>query len=313
MKEALDDYEEERKKRASGNQYKFNNFIFDTLLTDGAPPGTIGVIASQSGSGKSTLLLHLIRSLIRTDVPCMYFSLEMSNTTTIDRLLSAENGIIPYAEFVRPPDRASYDMITKTVAEMRVELDQKTMFRICDSPSLSIKEIEKHVEKFLKDIDKSYAVIGIDLLSMVKEFTIARPRQNYADSITISMDEMNAVAKNLGVHFVGVVQMNRDSMADMKSVKCWDDLKKLRPLGRHVKSAGAYEERCRYLLGAFRPRHWAKQIFVNDPQEWQSRDDIIEVMTLKQNSGDVDLVEGIFDYEHFDIIPITNTTKISGP
>lgn len=310
MVEWLDEYEEERNKRKNGNQYEFHDFMFDTLIQDGATPGTIGIIASQSGSGKSTLALHLVRSLVHFDVPCMYFSLEMSNTSTADRMMSAESGTAPYSEFVRPPDPASFDAISKVIKSVRSELDGKTNFRICDSPDISIKDIDKHVRKLQKDIGSEYAVVVIDLLSMVKEFSTVRPGMNYADSVTVAINSLSAVAKNLGVHIIGVVQMNRASEESAKSIKTWDDLESLRPNRSQIKSAGAYLERARYVISSFRKMFWAEQLLQDHPTEFAGKDDICEVAVLKQNNGAIGRpIEAIFDADHFDLIPVSSVSS----
>jgi replicative DNA helicase len=303
MPEWMDSYEQDRQFRKNGKQYPFNCFMFDKLIPDGATPGTFGCVAAASGSGKSTIILKLARSLVNTDIPCMLFTLEMALIPTADRWLSAETGI-PYADFVNSEDAASFDALSKEISEKRKELDQKSRFRICESADISLRELEKHIRQFQKDIGQNYCVVLIDLLSMVKEFAAAKPGMNYADSVTIATNQLSALVKNLGVHVVGVIQLNRS--AESERAKTWDDLDKFRPMRAQIKSAGAYAERSRYVLGAFR-KIFLAELFHLDPSEYAAQQDICEISTLKINNGKTGImVPAIFDGEVFDLMEITN-------
>ena len=102
---------------------------------------------------------------------------------------------------------------------------------------------------------------------------------------------------------MGVLQLKRDaeSQATIHSV---DDLDKLRPNRAQIKNAGAFFERARYVLTTFRKYQYAK-LYLKKEEYEGILDDIIEVSIVKLNNGDVgDTVEGIFDAEYFDIIPI---------
>jgi replicative DNA helicase len=312
MEEWLDVYEIEREPRRSGKQYPFNNFLFDNLIPDGASPGTIGILAASSGSGKSTIALNLMNSLIETDIPVMMFSLEMALIPTADRLISMRTGI-PYSEIANPRDSSSYDSITPVIKEQRSFLDSKKRFRICENASLSLKDIEKHIRKFQADIGQSYGIIIIDLLSMVKEFSQAKSGMNYADSVTIAINQLSAITKSLRVHILGIVQLNRS--AESEKADDWEDCLKFRPQRSQIKSAGAYVERSRYVLGAFRQMFWAEQFLSDDllAEIKTEHQDFCEVSVLKINNGETGKkIDSLFDGEIFNLTPIENSISGGG-
>jgi replicative DNA helicase len=302
MPEWMEKYEGEREKRKKGKQYPFNNFVFDELIPDGAFPGTFGCLAASSGSGKSTIALKLMRSLISTNVPCMMFSLEMALIPTADRMLASELQI-PYSAMTNPGDPVEFESISKKILAVREELDSHKKFRICESADLSLKDIERHVRKFQSEIGQRYCVVIIDLLSMVKEFSQSKGGMNYADSVTTAVNSLSSLVKTLGIHVVGVVQLNRSS--ESEKAKTWDDLVKFKPQRSQIKSSNGYLERSRYILGAYRPLFWA--ISQGLPEiEYQDKLDICEISVLKVNNGETGkVIECVFDGEVFDVIPIT--------
>jgi len=82
----------------------------------------------------------------------------------------------------------------------------------------------------------------------------------------------------------------------------------MRPIRSNIKSGNAFLERARYVISPFRKMFWAEQLLQSTPTENENRDDICEVYLLKQNNGPIGKrVEALFDAEHFDFIPITNT------
>jgi len=305
--EWMSDFETEREKAKHGKQFPFNNFIFDTLVEEGAEPGVIGVLTAASGSGKSTVALKLVRSLIATDVPCLYFSLEMTRKMTAGRLIASEIQV-PYSEIMKSYEPTEFEVISKKIKRAREDLDSRERFWICDDASLSLADIERYIRKFQEKIKQKYCVVIIDLLSMVKEFKAAKGGMNYADSVTVAMDDLNAMVKRLGVHVLGIVQLNRSNETEKAST--WEELKKFEPHRAQIKSASAYVERARYVIGAYRPMFWAKHCGLPDSEFINQMDECV-LSTLKVNNSDEKKVTSIFDGEVFDILPISNGTDLT--
>ena len=151
MTELFSQYENEFTKRKDGKTYWFRNHLFDSIIPDGPQPGEIGIIASSSGSGKSTLCLNLVNSLIECRVPCAYYSLEMSNVTTLDRLL-AKRLHIKYSTLKNPPEEEYEDIQSKIEEEKKRLLEEcGNRFHICESGDTSIAKLERDIKRFQKE------------------------------------------------------------------------------------------------------------------------------------------------------------------
>lgn len=296
---AYDKYLPEFEKREKGKVYWFRNYIFDNLIPDGPEPGQIGIIASASGSGKSTVCLNLVNNLIECQVPAMYYSLEMSSVATMDRLLSKRTGI-PYSKIKNPGEE--YDETKAKLNDELQSLEDNKLFRFCESGDIDLDRLEKDIIKFKQEAGVNYAVVVLDLLSMVRDFTKFLNGFNMAQGIEVAINKLSNLTKKLNVHVIGVLQLNRAAEADA-SIHSYDDLDKLKPNRAQIKNANAFLERSRYVMATFRKQMYAK-LFL-EPEEYQDKEDIIECYIVKQNEGEIGHVEkGLFDGEHFNIIPI---------
>lgn len=296
---AYDKYLPEFERREKGKVYWFRNYIFDSLIPDGPEPGQIGIIASASGSGKSTVCLNLVNNLVECQVPTMYYSLEMSSIATMDRLLSKRTGI-PYSKIKNPGE--DFDTVKIQLESELKSLRENKLFRFCEDGDIDLSRLEKDIVKFKQDAKVDYAIVVLDLLSMVRDFTKFLNGLNMAQGIEVAINKLSNLAKKLNVHVIGVLQLNRAAEAE-SSIHSYDDLDKLRPNRAQIKNANAFLERSRYVMVTFRRKMYAKLYL--EPEEYEDKEDIIECYIVKQNDGELgDVAKGIFDGEHFNIMPI---------
>lgn len=298
---ANDKYLPEFERREKGKVYWFRNYIFDNLIPDGPEPGQIGIIASSSGSGKSTVCLNLVNNMIECQVPLIYYSLEMSAISTMDRLLAKRTGI-EYSKLKNPGE--DFEEIKAILKNEFSSLENNKLFRFCESGDIDLNKIEKDIIKFKKEANIDYCVVILDLLSMVRDFTKFLNGLNMAQGIEVAINKLSNLTKKLNVHVIGVLQLNRAAEAD-SSIHSYDDLDKLRPNRAQIKNANAFLERSRYVMATFRKQMYAKLYL--QPEEYEDKEDIIECYIVKQNEGEIGHIEkGLFDGEHFNIIPIEN-------
>jgi replicative DNA helicase len=295
-------YEEELEKRKLGKQYYFYNFIFDSLITDGPRPGEIGLIVSSSGSGKSTLCLCLVNDFIEGNIPCMYFSLEMSSIATLDRLCSRRIGI-PYKDIVNPKEQNEFEGVIKAIQDEKQKLVSNTRFRFSEDANISLPELYQHIKKFQADIGQNYCIIVIDLLSMITDF--CKNSANMAQQIEIGINRLSAMSKELGVHFIGVLQYNRSTEADAGKIRDKTDLNKFKPNRAQIKNSNAWMERARYAISTFRLKMYAELYLEKD--EIIDMPDIISVSLIKYNNGQLKKIDAMFNGEIFSIDPIDET------
>ena len=226
----------------------------------------------------------------------MYFSLEMSSATTMDRLLSKRLEI-PYSDIINPKDPGAFEDVLSMIDAEREQLSTNIRFRFSEDPSISLNDLKKHIRKFQTDMGQNYCIVVLDLLSMITDFTKVANGMNFAQGIEVAVNKLSAISKEMGVHVVGVLQLNRAQETD---VKCNDlkDLERFRPNRAQIKNAGAWIERSRYVLTTFRERMYAELYL--DPSVYENLVDVMEVQLVKANSAKIGkTVKALFVPEYF--------------
>lgn len=304
LKEWGDHWTEEFKKREHGKQYFFNESVMDEIVVDGPIPGTGGLVVAGSGMGKSTFVLKLVNGFINSGIPCMFFSLEMGEVSTYDRLLSSRLQI-PYSEIVNPSDEETYESILSAVEQERQYLDNNQFFRFCENATIDLNYIKKEIIKFQEAIGQRYCIVVIDLITMVQDFVSARNGLGLAQTIEVAINKMNALSKELGIHYIGTAQLNRSG--ETANVVDIEDINRLRPTRAQVKNSGALLERCRYVVSLFRKKFFIDQYFPDD-EEAQAEDDLVEISMLKQNNGQCKRMYESFNGECFTLTYVENAS-----
>ena len=276
-------YLENFEARKNGKQYKFGDPILDKAVKYGPAPGSGGLIAAATGMGKSAFCLNLINRCINQRVPLMYYSLEMGETDTFDRMMALRSNI-DMEDLVNPADQETWQMIKDKIKEQFDILKQNPNFRFSECASISLTQVKQDIKKFQQDIGQEYCIIVFDLLSMVKEFMITDDKgMNFAQGIEVAINILNAMAKELGFHYIAVLQMNRKGEGEGRADDL-DDLKKFRPVRNQIKNSGAFLERVRWAIGLFRAKYYA-ELYIEDEDLWKDMPDYCEVSLLKQNQG----------------------------
>jgi replicative DNA helicase len=299
MKDWSDVYSEELKSRLSGKSYLFGDLHLDKALPRKAAPGQVILLAGATGSGKSTYALGLVNGFINLNIPSIYISLEMDEIASYDRLL-AQRVNIPVNEMYNSGDALL--PIIKSFEEERKDLDKASNFYFVEEPNLSIIHIHSIIREFKQRTGNNYAIVIIDLLTMVKEFQETAGGLNLANAIESGMNKVNAIAKEENVCILGVVQFNRQ--ADSLKVNSIDELEMLRPQINHIKNAHALAERSRVVISAFRPKYYAVRMLPDSP-EVEDMEDIMECQIIKNSQGQVgQIMRYLFEGDVFRLTPI---------
>ncbi len=307
IEEWFKNYIPEYLQRKHGKQYPFNDIILDEIILKGAQPGDIGLIASSTGQGKSTYCLNLINQFINTDIPCMYFTLEMGEIDTMDRLLSIRTEI-PFKSIVAPSED-EFNSILEYINKQKKELESCKRFRLCENPSLSINDLIARIKRFQEEIGQDYCIVVLDLLSQIQDFCkLGNGSHNMAQIMEIAINRLHAVAKELKIHIMGVVQFGRG--ADSVKVLDLNDIDKLRPNRNDIKNANALTERARYVLSLFRPKFYA-DMYLPELEETKNMEDIVELGSLKMSNGGVGRKHLLFQPEVFKMTPLKMSSDLA--
>lgn len=169
-------------------------------MTNGLHPGQMIIIAARPGVGKSTLGLDFARSCsVRHSMTSVIFSLEMSRTEIVMRMLSAEAKI-------RLQDmrggRMSDDDWTRLARRMS-EISEAPLY-IDDSPNLTMMEIRAKARRLKQRNDLKLVVV--DYLQLMTSGKRVESRQQEVSEFSRNL---KLLAKELEVPVVAISQLNR--------------------------------------------------------------------------------------------------------
>ncbi|BBX33209.1 replicative DNA helicase [Mycolicibacterium mageritense] len=169
-------------------------------ITNGLHAGQMIIIAARPGVGKSTLGLDFMRSCsIKHRMASVIFSLEMSKSEIVMRLLSAE-AKIKLGDM--RSGRMSDDDWTKLARRMS-EISEAPLY-IDDSPNLTMMEIRAKGRRLAQKADLRLVVVDyMQLMSSGKKY---ESRQQEVSDFSRSLKLM---AKELDVPVVAISQLNR--------------------------------------------------------------------------------------------------------
>lgn len=301
LEQLMSDYNKELERRKVGMYYPFYDSFLDAKLTKKAAPGQVILVAGSTGTGKSIYGLSLINGMVNNGIPCIYFSPEMDETSTMDRWLALRTKV-PVSEWYK--SGIWIDPLFLMVEQERKKVMNKP-FRFVDEPTVGLDTILHLIREFKMTYRTDYVCVFIDLITQVKEFiTLGIRNATLATVIEMAVNKLHAMSKRENVCFVCFAQMNRE--ADSLRLNDLEEIDKLRPSLNHVKNSNALGERSRTVLSVFRPKYYAQRLFPTDPRVEFMHDDL-QVQILKQSMGEVGVIgHYLFDGPTFSLTEIQN-------
>ncbi|MFC0358230.1 replicative DNA helicase [Kytococcus schroeteri] len=169
-------------------------------LTNGLHGGQMIVVAARPAMGKSTLGLDICRSAsIEHGLASCIFSLEMSKTEIVMRMLSAEASI--QLQKLRKGDVDEGDWAK--IAETQGRLSVAPLF-IDDSPNLSLMEIRAKARRLKQQ--HNLKLVVIDYLQLMTSGKKVESRQQEVSEFSRAL---KLLAKELEVPVIAISQLNR--------------------------------------------------------------------------------------------------------
>lgn len=209
-------------------------FIDLDNLTNGLHGGQMIIVAARPGVGKSTLALDFMRSCsIKHGKASVIFSLEMSKSEIVMRLLSAETEI-------KLSDMRSGRMTDDQWAKLaqRVgEIDQAPLF-IDDSANLTMMEIRSKARKLKQKHDLQ--MIVVDYLQLMSSGKRVESRQQEVSEFS---RQLKLLAKELDVPLIAISQLNRGPEARTDK----------RPQIADLRESGSLEQDADMVMLLYRP------------------------------------------------------------
>ena len=175
-------------------------FIDLDHLTNGLHPGQMVIVAARPGMGKSTLGLDFARAAsIKHGLCSVFFSLEMTKSEIVMRLMSAEASVP--LNHIRKGDLKDEDWAR--IASKTAQVSQAPLF-IDDSPNLTMMEIRAKARRLKQRYDLK--LIIIDYMQLMSSGKKVESRQLEVSEFS---RQIKLLAKELEVPVVALSQLNR--------------------------------------------------------------------------------------------------------
>ena len=169
-------------------------------LTNGLHGGQMIIVAARPGVGKSTLALDFMRSAsIRQNKASVLFSLEMSKSEVMMRILSAEAEVHLSAMRGGKMEEDDWERLTRRIGE----IDKSPIF-IDDSPNLTMMEIRAKARRLKQQHD--IGLIVVDYLQLMSSGKKVESRQQEVSEFS---RQLKLLAKEVDVPLVAISQLNR--------------------------------------------------------------------------------------------------------
>ena len=210
-------------------------------LTSGWQPSDLVIIAGRPAMGKTSFALSMAKNIAADQrVPMAFFSLEMSNTQLVNRLISncceIQGSKILNGQ-LRPDDWDRLDKRLNNLLGAPLYVD--------DTPSLSVFELRTKARRLVRE--HGVKIIMIDYLQLMNASGMRfSSRQEEVSTISRSL---KGLAKELDVPILALSQLNR-------GVEGREGLEGKRPQLSDLRESGAIEQDADMVLFVHRPEYY---------------------------------------------------------
>lgn len=234
-------------------------------VTNGMSP-SMWVIGGRPSMGKSVLLVDLARAVaFRLHRPALLFSLEMSRSQILTRVLSAETGI-PLGRLKRGGSHV-YDNEWPRLIEARAQLAEAPLY-IDDRSSLTVADIAARTRRMAEK--GGLAFVGVDYLQLMGSSGTRRNDSREREVATISRG-LKVLSGDVGITIAVAAQLNRGPEQRVDKKPAMSDLRE----------SGAIEADADVVVLLHRPDYYDRE---------SERAGEADLIVAKNRDGQVDTV-----------------------
>ena len=202
-------------------------------LTNGLHPGQMVIVAARPGMGKSTLGLDFARcAAIQNQLATAFFSLEMSKTELVMRLLSAESSVSLTGIRTGRLSDGEYSRVVQVAGDV----SSAPLF-IDDSPNLTMMQIRSKARRLKQSADLRLVVI--DYMQLMSSGKKVESRQLEVSEFS---RQVKLLAKELGIPVVALSQLNRGPESRGSEKESGNSTPKGRPMLADLRESGSLEQ-----------------------------------------------------------------------
>nr|HID60169.1 replicative DNA helicase [Desulfobacterales bacterium] len=235
-------------------------------LTSGLQPSDLIIIAGRPSMGKTAIALNIAQNAsVKTGIPVVIFSLEMSKEQLSMRMLCSEARVDSFrlrGGFLKKSDWAKLNRAAGVLSEAPIYID--------DSPALSVLEIRAKARRL--KMEKGLGLIVLDYLQLMKGRSDAERRELEISEISRSL---KALAKELNIPVLVLSQLNRKV----------EDRSDKRPRLADLRESGAIEQDADVIAFIYRDELYHKE---------EGNKGVAELIVAKQRNGPIGTVKLTF-------------------
>ena len=249
----------------------------DNLL-GGFQKSDLIIVAARPSMGKTAFALSFARNAaIEHNVPIAIFSLEMSTTQLVTRLISAEARI--NAHLIRTGKFKASD--GQKISRTADKLINAPIF-IDDTPAQSVLEIRAKARRLKQE--HKIGMVVIDYLQLMTAGTKIESRER---EISLISRSLKALAKELNIPVVALSQLNR--AVEQRHDK--------RPMLSDLRESGSIEQDADVVIFLYRP-----EVYNLTDKDGNSLEGIAEVIVAKHRNGPIgdEKLKFVKDYARFE-------------
>jgi replicative DNA helicase len=244
--------------------------------TGGLQKSDLIIIAARPGVGKTGLVINTIApAAAAAGMSVHVFSLEMSKTQLVGRMVAAESGIS--AQKMRRGELHHSDwQILQTAVE---KIDNLRIF-ITDTPGISVSELSRMARRMKKKEDTQ--LIIVDYLQLMAG-SGDRNGNREQDVATISRG-LKSLAKELNVPVIAISSLSR-------AVETRGGTK--RPILSDLRESGSIESDADIVAFIYRPEMY----HINELEDGSSTKGLAEIEIAKHRGGATGTIQAFFEEE----------------
>jgi replicative DNA helicase len=257
-------------------------------MTTGFQPGNFVIIAARPGMGKSSFALNMAVAAAREEnAPIAFFSLEMSNSELIQRMICSEARISMNhmrRGNIQPHQWEGMSQAMGALNDLPIYLD--------DMGALTVSDVRSRCRRLKSTV--GLAAIFIDYLQLMRPGVLARGA-NRNEELSEICRSLKITAKDLGVPLVALAQLNRGVEA-----RAGDK----RPLLSDLRDSGSIEQESDVVAFLYRDGYY-------NPETPEP--DLTEFIIAKHRNGPTGAVKLRFQREYTLFLPYGDESHFPTP
>nr|QXM17403.1 replication helicase subunit [Chaetoceros costatus] len=243
-------------------------------FTQGFQKSDLIIIAGRPSMGKTALSLNIGLNIIKSsNLPVLFFSLEMSKEQLTYRLLTNETDITNLRLKTGNLYKEDWKKLNSTIKNLST-----LPFFIDDSPNPSIQDIKSKIKKILFDHNQIGLII-IDYLQLMQNSKFKT--DNRAQELSQITRSLKNLAREFNVPIIALSQLSRNVESRVNK----------RPILSDLRESGSIEQDADLVMMLYRDSYYNSNEFLEN----HNTTDHVELIIAKQRNGPVGTIDLNFD------------------